>query len=330
MTSPLRLLASAAILCSTLAAGPTPLSITIATYGKGIGSWCFAAAEYAHYFDQAGVAVAEPTVVYGDPAIVSALTSGQADIAIGSIGAIVPVANGQTDQIVVIASSEGAPLTLVGPKDVTSVSQLAGKTIALTSHNGSNTIISEAMINEAVGTGKWTALYTGGSSGSRLAEITAGKADAGILSDPFDLTSAGGGLHVLTRFGSRAVYWNGPVFSTRNWLRDNHDGAVRFLTALAKGCDFILDPKNKDAAVGLLAKDSDVSSAAASDAYAYWVAGPGRDKGIPHNAMVDVPGFANSMRAMKGAGVITNGAWDYRRALDTRYLEEAIADAHLR
>ena len=329
MSSPLRLLACAAILCSSLAAGPAPLSIRIATYGKGIGSWCFAAAEYTHSFDQVGVTVGEPTVVYGDPAIVSALTSGQADIAIGSIGAIVPVANGQTDQIVVIASSEGAPLTLVGPKDVTSVSQLAGKTIALTSHNGSNTIISEAMINAAVGAGKWTPLYTGGSSGSRLAEITAGKADAGILSDPFDLNAAVG-LHVLTRFGPSAVYWNGPVFSTRNWLRDNHDGAVRFLTALAKGCDFILDPRNKDAAVGLLAKDSDVSVAAASDAYAYWVAGPGRDKGIPHHAMVDVPGFANSMRAMRAAGVITNGAWDYRTALDTRYLEEAIANAHLR
>lgn len=325
-----RLLCIAAA-AALLAASPPPSAVKVVTYGTGMGAWCFYAADDQHYFDAANVKLASVFSLIGDPNIVSALTSGQADVAIGSVGAIVPFANGETDQIVVIASSEGAPLSLVGPKDVTSLAQLAGKTIALPAHNGSNTLISEALLNAAIGAGKWTPLYTGGPTSARLAAVDTGRAAAAILSDPFDLNAGGTGtLHVLSRFGERAIYWNGPVFSTRSWLGSNRIAAVGFLAAFARGCNFILDPKNKQTAIALLAKETPISAAAAADAYDYWVAGPGRGTNPPRDGRVDLPKFANSMALLKAAGVITNKAFDYRTAMDPQYLDEALKTAHLR
>src|ERR1700691_4933014 len=68
-------------------------SVKVVTYGTGMGAWCLYAAQFAHYFDAAGVKLGTVFSLIGDPNIVSALTSGQADIAIGSVGAIVPFAN---------------------------------------------------------------------------------------------------------------------------------------------------------------------------------------------------------------------------------------------
>ncbi len=304
---------------------PNP-SLKLVTYGSGMGAWCLYGAQSQHYFDNAGVTLDRVFSIIGDPAIVSALISGEADIAVGSVGELVPVGNGQTDQIVVIASSEGAPLSLIGPNDTTSVTQLIGKTIALPAHNGSNTIISEALLNDALGAGKWNPLYVGGPTTARVAALTAGRADAAMLSDPFDLSDAGiaDKDHVITRFGARAVYWNGPVLSTRKWLQTNRVAATRFLSAFAKGCNFILDPKNRSTAIALLAKETPVSVAAATQAYDYYVAGPRHGKDPPHNASIDLNALGNTIELLKNAGVITNKAFVGRSAVDEQYLNAAL------
>lgn len=317
------------LLCGVVAllgAGEPNPSLKLVTYGTGMGAWCLYAAQQQHYFDAAGVTLDKVFSIIGDPAIVSALTSGEADVAIGSVGELVPVGNGQTDQIVVIASSEGAPLSLIAANDVTDVKQLTGKTIALPAKNGSNTVISEALLNDAIGAGKWQPLYIGGPTNARLAALAAGKAQAAMLSDPYDLAEAGATdkVHFLTRFGARAVYWNGPVFSTRKWLAGNRVAATRFLSALAKGCNYVLDPKNRAESIAMLAKETPVSTAAATDAYTYWVAGPGRGKSPPRNASVDLPALANTINALKAAGIITNPNWDYKSAVDLQYLNAAV------
>ena len=325
MNTTIKRLALVGVLALLAAGEPAP-SLKLVTYGTGMGAWCLYGAQSERYFDAAGVTLERVFSVIGDPNIVSALTSGEADIAIGSVGELVPVANGQTDQIVVIASSEGAPLSLIGPNEITSPTQLIGKTIALPAHNGSNTVISEALLNDAIGAGKWNPLYIGGATTARVAALVAGKASGAMLSDPFDLNEAGIGDkdHVITRFGARAIYWNGPVFSTRKWLQGNRVAATRFLAAFAKGCNFILEPKNRTSAIALLAKETPVSVAAATQAYDYYVAGPRRGKDPPRNATVDLPALGNTVGLMKNAGIITNKTFDYRSAVDQQYLEAAL------
>jgi len=322
----LLLAAFAASLLFATSAGE-PLTLNLAEYGSGIGSWCVYGAQDQDAFTKAGIKLDNILTLTGDPNIVSALLSGQADIAMGSVGSIVPVANGQTDQIVIIASSEGAPVSLVTAKSVTAPAQLAGKTIALPAHNTSNELIGEALLDQLLGAGKWTPLYVGGTASARIAAIAAGKADAAFVNDPVDLRTLPD-YRVLTRFGARQIYLNGPVLSTRNWLRDHHEAAVRFLAAYAKGCNFILDPKNRQAATGLLVTRAAMPEPIAAEVYGYYVAGPARGKSPPRDGKLDLAGLAATIDVLKKAGIITNPAFDYRSAVDTRYLEEALRGGH--
>src|SRR5580704_3559843 len=116
---------------------PDLKTVNLALYGTTLGDWCVYAAESQNYFAKAGIRIGNKLFLSGDPAIVSAITSGQADIAAGGTASIIPVANGQTDQIVIIGGVEGSPVSLIAPTATTTAAQLAGKTIALPAHNTS-------------------------------------------------------------------------------------------------------------------------------------------------------------------------------------------------
>jgi ABC-type nitrate/sulfonate/bicarbonate transport system substrate-binding protein len=303
---------------------PDLKTVNLALYGTTLGDWCVYAAESQNYFTKAGIRIGNSLFLSGDPAIVSALTSGQADIAAGGTASIIPVANGQTDQIVVIGGIEGSPVSLIAPNATTTAAQLVGKTIALPAHNTSNEAIGTALVNTYVGKGKWTPLYIGGASTGRLAAVVNGQAAAAYINDPSDLADLPD-LHTLTHFGaSQHLYGNGGVLSTRKWLHDNPDTAVRFMAAFAKGCNYVIDLKNRAASIDFLVKGGPVSVRSATAAYDYYVAGPFRGNTPPANAKLDVQAFANSVQLLKDGGQISNASFDYRTVIDLSYLERAL------
>jgi len=305
--------------------GPSDLkTVNVALYGTTLGDWCLYAAESQNYFTKAGVRIGNKIFLSGDPAIVSALVSGQADVAAGGTASILPVANGQTDQIVVIGGVEGSPVSLIAPNATTSPAQLVGKTIALPAHNTSNEAIGTALVDTYVGKGKWTPLYIGGASTGRLAAVTAGLAAAAYINDPSDLADLPD-LHTLTHFGaSQHLYGNGGVLSTRKWLHDNPEAGVSFMAAWAKGCNYVIDLKNRAQIIDLLVKNGPLSVRAATSAYDYYVAGPFRGNTPPPNAKLDVQAFANSVQLLKDGGQITNTSFDYRTVIDLSYWEKAL------
>ena len=298
-------------------------SVNISTYGGGIGHWCLYAAEDQGYLDQAKVKIGNHLTIFGDPNIVNSLLSGEVDIALGSAGTIVPVANGQTDQIVVVAQTEGFPVSIVAPESITSVAQLAGKTIAMQPNNASPSILGAYLIDQLVGKGKWTPLYLGGPDAAHVALVGAGKADAVMVNDPVTLDPALH-LHLLTRLVSHPPLVNGPAFATKRFLQARPDAAIRFLAAFSKGCDFLLDTKNRTAAIGYLVNQSHVSPVAAANAYDYYITGTERGQVPPRDARVDVAGFERAVDLLKGAGTITNKAFAAKSAIDMSYLEKGI------
>lgn len=306
------------------AASPDLKTVNVALYGTTLGDWCFYAADSQGYFTKAGIRIGNKVFLSGDPAIVSALISGQADIASGGTASVIPVANGQTDQIVIIGGVEGSPVSLVSPNAITTAAQLAGKTIALPAHNTSNEAIGTALVDTFVGKGKWTPLYIGGASTGRLAAVSGGLASAAYINDPSDLADIPD-LHTLTHFGaSQRLYGNGGVVSTRKWVHDNPDATIRFMAAWAKGCNYVIDLKNRAQSIDLLVKGGPLSVRAATSAYDYYVAGPFRGNTPPANAKLDVQAFANSVQLLKDGGQITNPAFDYRSVLDLTFLDKAL------
>jgi ABC-type nitrate/sulfonate/bicarbonate transport system substrate-binding protein len=132
-----------------------PETISVGTFGQGVGPWCFYVAQDRGFFDQAGVKIANRITLYGDAPIISALISRQVDVVFGGTGTLVPQANGQTDQIVVVGGGEGYPVSLVAPDSITSPAQLVGKTIDMPDKSSSLTIIGTKQVDALVGKGKW-------------------------------------------------------------------------------------------------------------------------------------------------------------------------------
>jgi ABC-type nitrate/sulfonate/bicarbonate transport system substrate-binding protein len=306
------------------------IPVKLIVYGAGIGSWCVYAAKEQHFFADAGIDVGDPLVVIGDPNIVSGLMSGQAQIAAGGVASLLPDANGQTDQLVLIGGIERSPVALITKTSVTSPQQLVGTTIALPGHNTSNEVIGSALVDALVGKGKWTPLYIGGASTSRVAAVAVGKAAAAYVNEPVDVHSLGGDFHIMTRFGAKQIYTNGGVITTRNWLRANPDTAERFLAGLARGCNFINDPKNRAAAVDILVRHQPIAEPAADDAYAYYVLGPDRGRTPPTDARLDVQGTLAVFGLLKDAGIITNKSFDPRKVIDLSYLDKALKSKYFK
>jgi ABC-type nitrate/sulfonate/bicarbonate transport system substrate-binding protein len=306
-----------------LAQGSDVATLNIATYGRGIGPWCLYVAQSRGYLDEARVKVGDQLSLFGDPNIINALVSGQVDVAIASTGTVVPLANGQTDQIVAIAGSEGYPVSLIAPDSVTSPAQLVGKTISMPPNNTSLTIIGTKQIDALIGKGKWNAIYSGGNDAAHFALVAAGKADAVMVNDPVTLDPSAH-LHLLARLNGRQSYFNGPLLASKNFLRSKPDAAIRFLAAFAKGCNYILDPKNKASAIDILVKNSGVSPESCAAAYDFYVAGPQRGHTPPRDARIDEQGFANTIELLKEAGTITNQAFDPKTAIDNSYLDRAL------
>lgn len=323
----------AALAASSNAQAPSAkplIAVNIATYGTGIGPWCVSVAQEEGFFTDAGIRIANWITTIGDPNIVSALMSGQAVIADGGAASLLPVANGQTDQLVLIAGAEHSPAALITSTAITSPAQLAATTIALPAHNTSNEVIASALIDQVVGKGKWTPLYIGGASTARVAAMAAGKASAAYVNEPVDIGALGPGFHRLTRFDVKQRYPNGGLISTRDWLRQNPETAIRFLGAYARGCDFILDLKNRAAAVDILARRQPVPHDVAAEAYQYYVAGPDRGLTPPTDARLDVQGIAAEFVLLKEAGIVTNPNFDYRTIVDLSYLDKALRSPYFK
>ena len=298
-------------------------TVNLATYGKGIGPWCLYAAQEQGYLEQAHVQIGQWNVMFGDPLITTALVSGQADIALTSIGTLLPLANGQTDQLAIIAGNEGYPGSLIAPDSVTSPSQLAGKTIGMPQNNTSLAIIGANQIDALIGKGKWDAIYSGGSDQSHLELLVAGKVQAVMVNDPVTLDPTLH-FHIVARLNAGQSYTNGAAIAGKNFLKTKPEAAVRFLAAYAKGCNFILDPKNRATAIATLIKGSGSSPESCAQAYDFYVLGPQRGHTPPRNASIDEKGLAAAVGLLKKAGTITNAAWDPKSAIDGSYLDRAL------
>ncbi|MGA2395403.1 MAG: ABC transporter substrate-binding protein [Candidatus Lustribacter sp.] len=300
-----------------------PETITVGTFGQGIGPWCFYVAQDRGFFDQAGVKVTNRITLYGDAPIISALVSRQVDVVFGGTGTLVPQANGQTDQIVVVGGGEGYPVSLVAPDSITSPAQLVGKTIDMPDKSSSLTIIGTKQVDALVGKGKWNPIYSGGANAAHFALIAGGQVQAVLVNDPVTLPPDQH-LHILARLNAGQAYNNGPILTTKAFLHDKPQAAIRFLAGIAAGCNFILNPKNRTAAIDILAKDSEVDRDSCALAYDFYVTGPQRGRTPPADARLDRKAYAAAVQLLKEAGTITNTSWDPMSVVDESYLDQAL------
>jgi ABC-type nitrate/sulfonate/bicarbonate transport system substrate-binding protein len=180
---------------------------------------------------------------------------------------------------VIAGTNSGNNLSLVGQPGMTSLTDFRGRSMVLDSTVSGFAFVMYKMLKNAGlqkdvdytvvpcggGTQRFQAMLNG-RCGSNGLTVTGGA----ILSGGTEFQIADAGYPTLQRIQDVAnlnPYLGGSIAAKEDWLANNDEVAVRFLAAMIKATDWILDPANREEALQILQAQPNTSRLAAERSY---------------------------------------------------------------
>ena len=157
------------------------------------------------------------------------------------------------DFVMVLGGYRGRePMELVVAADIRSVDDLRGKVLAVDAvHTGYAPMLVYMLRQEGL---VWKVDYELESVGGgpmRIASLKAGKASGGLVELDAELEALG--YHVLlTSSDYVAEYARGVTAARRNWAEANADLLVRYIRAMVRAINWLLDPAHRAEAVAII------------------------------------------------------------------------------
>ena len=237
-----RLLIVCALLClaaperHSLAASASTTSIRV-LYPSFAGSWATSwIAKEAGYFAAEGLDV-ELIRVGGSTRMVAALLGGSAPIIQAGASAALAATAAGSDVVIIGSTGTVSPFHLMARPEIRQPADLKGKRAGITTFgSSSDQVVRIALKKFNLEPNKDVALLSLGAQPEVFAALQSGAVQAGALSFPLYAKAAQLGMRELVNFGELGVEdINGTVITTRTFLGQHHDIALRFLRAFASG-----------------------------------------------------------------------------------------------
>jgi len=186
---------------------------------------------------------------------VAALLSGE--LQFGALGAN-EVANADlrgADLVMIATCSDLPVFSLYVNKKYTSVSELAGQSIGVTTAGSATDAAAHLFMKQFDMLDKVQIIPAGGTVPAILAAMDQGNIAGGILSPPTTSRAGDAGYSELVNGAKLGVPMNhSGIAVTRAYLKDHADNVKNFLSAYQEGWTFSADPANKADVVGVLAQ----------------------------------------------------------------------------
>jgi len=223
------------------------------------------------FFRREGI---EPETVYvGNVAnTVQQLVAGSFDVASSTFDtAIRAVANGG-NAVLIGGMVTKYPYSIMTAKEVTSAADMKGKRIILPFAKDLLTSVWNRWLKEkGVNPQDVEQVYTGATP-NRFAALASGSVQASLLTQPFDFRAAADGYRKLVDIGAYGKgYGFLTVLARPQWVRDNPDAARAYLKALSDAIDWLYDPANRDEAIAILARNTNLAPEIAMQTYNYYI-----------------------------------------------------------
>jgi NitT/TauT family transport system substrate-binding protein len=206
-------------------------------YPSFAGSWGTAwIAKEAGYFSQEGLDV-ELVRVGGSSRMVAAMLGGSAPIIqAGAIAALTANTAG-ADVVIIGATGTVSPFRLMARPEIKQPSDLKGKKAGITTFGStSDQVVRIALKKFNLEANKDVALLSLGAQPEAFAALQSGAVDVAALSYPLYPKAAKLGMRELVNFGEIGVEdINGTVITTRTFVAQHRDQALRFLRAFTRG-----------------------------------------------------------------------------------------------
>jgi ABC-type nitrate/sulfonate/bicarbonate transport system substrate-binding protein len=206
-------------------------------YPSFAGSWATAwIAKEAGYFSAEGLDV-ELIRVGGSSRMVAAMLGGSAPII--QAGAIAALTANTAGSDVVIIGSTGtvSPFRLIARSEIKTAADLKGKKAGITTFGStSDQVVRIALKHFNLEANKDVAILTFGAQPEAFAALANGVVQVAALSYPLYPKAQKMGMRELVNFADLGVEdINGTVITTRTFLAQQRDTAVRFMRAFTRG-----------------------------------------------------------------------------------------------
>jgi NitT/TauT family transport system substrate-binding protein len=167
------------------------------------------------------------------------------------------------------------PYEIDAKKQYTKLEQLKGKTIMIDSPKGITRIYVERMLTAHHVDPKDVDYVYAGATGARYSSLRAGAVDATILLPPFCFEAEDAGFNNLGLVADYAgdLPFTGAAVNT-DWASKNPDVLKRFLIAHNESMHWLLDPKNRQGAIDIMAAASKIKPAVIARTYDFLMKKP--------------------------------------------------------
>ena len=212
----------------------TPLRLL---YPSFAGSWGTAwIAKEAGYFANEGLDV-ELIRVGGSTRMVAALLGGSAPIIQAGASAALAATAAGSDVVIIGSTGTVSPFRLMARAEIKQASDLKGKRAGITTFGStSDQVVRMALKHFNLEPNKDVALLSFGAQPEVFDALQRGAVQAGELSFPMYAKAKQLGMRELVNFGELGIEdINGTVITTRSYIAQHRDIALRFLRAFTRG-----------------------------------------------------------------------------------------------
>jgi len=260
---------------SAEAQDPTLSEVTVNVFPGGF-NWPSYVAQDNGLFAHQGIHVTLQDTP-GSVAQMTGLSQGRFDIAMTAIDNVVAYVEGEGEapigpqpDFVAVMGSDSSFLSLVTTADIKSYADLRGKTLSVDARTTGYAFVLFDMLARKGLTQRDYSVEPAGGMLQRWTALEQHQQSGTLLTTPFNILARDAGYNQIATATDVTGPYQGIVAATRRtWARDHRTQLIAFIRAYAQAVDWLYDPKNHDAAIGILTKHvPNISPALAEETYA--------------------------------------------------------------
>lgn len=304
-----------AVLLTPAKAADTPLTIMVF---QGVQNLPLFAAQTKGFFAKRGLEVDIKIAPTSDE-MRNGLAEGRYQIAHSAIDNAFAMKDKANVDIAVVLGGDDSFNRLIVQPEINSLADIKGKTVAVDAVNTAYAFqLYEMLRQKGLNKGDYEVKPVGGTS-QRLEALTKDKTyAAAMMNPPFSIRAEKAGLKAIdTAANALGAYQGSAAFVLRTWGAANGDTVVKYVQAYIEGLRWMIEPRNKAEAVGLLVERLKLPEDVAAQAYDATL------KGFHKDGALDMDGVRNvlKLRAQFEGG--TPAAPE--KYIDLSYYQKALA-----
>jgi ABC-type nitrate/sulfonate/bicarbonate transport system substrate-binding protein len=271
----------------------------------------------------------EVNFVTDSPTLLRNLISGRYDLILNNADNVIAWAEGQgadpksNDFVIFLGGSQGLKQKLVVLPSVNDFSDLKGKILAVDAPTTGYAIVMICILKQhGLELNRDYTFKAFGNSMKRAEAMSRGEAWGGMMKLP-DEEIQKRGFKILARSEDYVHdYARGLGAARREWANANEELLVRFVRAMIRATDWVVDPKNREEAIRLLVPENKNSRARAKEMYEESVS-PGF--GITPRSRIDLEGIRTVLQLRETVGLMKPPLPKAKKYIDERFYKKALA-----